>query len=63
MQSTNNCENEQNFNKTKSIYLDSWDEWVAESRVLKFNEANVQKQQELQKQHKLKNKKGEINYF
>jgi mortality factor 4-like protein 1 len=27
----------------------SWDEWVPESRVLKYNEANVQKQKELQK--------------
>lgn len=29
----------------------SWDEWVPENRVLKHNEANVQKQKELQKNH------------
>lgn len=31
---------------------------MAESRVLKFNEANVQKQKELSKQYTAKNKKG-----
>ncbi|KAL1117879.1 hypothetical protein AAG570_004192 [Ranatra chinensis] len=38
----------------------SWDEWVPESRVLKFNEANVQKQKELYKSQKVepKGKKG-----
>ncbi|PSN46957.1 Mortality factor 4-like protein 1 [Blattella germanica] len=39
----------------------SWDEWVPESRVLKYNEANVQKQKELQRAHKAnpqKNKKS-----
>ncbi|GAB6028586.1 Mortality factor 4-like protein 1 [Chamberlinius hualienensis] len=37
----------------------NWDEWVPESRVLKFNEANLQKQVELEKTHgyALKNKK------
>ncbi|XP_046996357.1 mortality factor 4-like protein 1 [Schistocerca americana] len=30
----------------------NWDEWVPESRVLKYNDANVQKQKELQKAHK-----------
>lgn len=29
----------------------SWDEWVPESRVLKFNESNVQKQREVQRAH------------
>lgn len=29
----------------------SWDEWVPESRVLKYNEANVSKQKEVQKAH------------
>ncbi|XP_077988844.1 mortality factor 4-like protein 1 [Glandiceps talaboti] len=29
----------------------NWDEWVPESRVLKFNDANLQKQKELQAQH------------
>jgi hypothetical protein len=29
----------------------SWDEWVPESRVLKYNEANVQLQKETQKKH------------
>ena len=28
----------------------NWDEWVPESRVLKFNEANLQKQRELREQ-------------
>ncbi|XP_046400789.1 mortality factor 4-like protein 1 [Ischnura elegans] len=38
----------------------NWDEWVPESRVLKYNEANVQKQKELQKAHEaqMKNKKS-----
>jgi len=38
----------------------NWDEWVPENRVLKYNEANVQKQQEVSRQHKLaaKNKKS-----
>lgn len=29
----------------------SWDEWVPESRVLKYNDANVQRQQEVQRAH------------
>lgn len=29
----------------------SWDEWVPESRVLKFNDSNLQKQKDLLKQH------------
>ncbi|KAL0101106.1 hypothetical protein PUN28_018750 [Cardiocondyla obscurior] len=41
----------------------NWDEWVPESRVLKYNEANVQKQREVQRAHSnqqsaQKNKKG-----
>uniref|UniRef100_U5EJY5 Mortality factor 4-like protein 1 n=1 Tax=Corethrella appendiculata TaxID=1370023 RepID=U5EJY5_9DIPT len=38
----------------------NWDEWVPESRVLKYNDANVQKQMELFKQHNnsAKNKKA-----
>lgn len=41
----------------------SWDEWVPESRVLKYNEANVQRQREVQRAHSTqqsaqKNKKG-----
>lgn len=28
----------------------NWDEWVPENRVLKFNEANLQKQRELREQ-------------
>lgn len=41
----------------------SWDEWVPESRVLKYNEANVQRQKEVQRAHSnqqsaQKNKKG-----
>ncbi|XP_019852731.1 PREDICTED: mortality factor 4-like protein 1 [Amphimedon queenslandica] len=31
----------------------SWDEWVPESRVLKINDTNLQKQKELQQQHPL----------
>lgn len=31
--------------------ISSWDEWVPESRVLKYNESNVQKQREVQKAH------------
>lgn len=33
------------------IIIFSWDEWVPESRVLKYNEANVAKQKEVQKAH------------
>lgn len=29
----------------------NWDEWVPENRVLKFNEANLQKQKELREQN------------
>lgn len=29
----------------------NWDEWVPESRVLKYNEVNVQKQKEMQRAH------------
>ncbi|XP_043589129.1 mortality factor 4-like protein 1 isoform X2 [Bombus pyrosoma] len=41
----------------------NWDEWVPESRVLKYNEANVQRQREVQRAHSnqqsaQKNKKG-----
>uniref|UniRef100_A0A6B2E9W3 Mortality factor 4-like protein 1 n=1 Tax=Phlebotomus kandelakii TaxID=1109342 RepID=A0A6B2E9W3_9DIPT len=39
----------------------NWDEWVPENRVLKYNEANVQKQKEVSKQHAslaAKNKKA-----
>ncbi|XP_067665848.1 mortality factor 4-like protein 1 [Haliotis asinina] len=35
----------------------NWDEWVPESRVLKFNEASLQKQKELSKAHGAANKK------
>lgn len=45
----------------------SWDEWVPESRVLKYNEANVAKQKEVQKAHssqpkskKAKTRKSEV---
>lgn len=37
----------------------NWDEWVPESRVLKFNDVNLQKQKELEKAH-LKNKKNKV---
>lgn len=32
-------------------YFVSWDEWVPETRVLKFNEAGQQKRKELLKAH------------
>jgi mortality factor 4-like protein 1 len=35
----------------------SWDEWVPTSRVLKYNDANVQKQKELQIVHKANRQK------
>lgn len=31
----------------------SWDEWVPETRILKINNANLQKQKELQQQNPL----------
>lgn len=33
-------------------FVYSWDEWVPESRVLKFNDANLQKQRDLHKAQK-----------
>lgn len=51
-----------NFLKHKFF---SWDEWVPEHRVLKYNETNLQRQKELQKEHdakKEKNKKGNLCY-
>ncbi|XP_037034430.1 mortality factor 4-like protein 1 isoform X2 [Bradysia coprophila] len=39
----------------------NWDEWVLEDRVLKYNDANIQKQKEVSKQHastSAKNKKA-----
>lgn len=51
-----------NYMNVKSCDFDcSWDEWVPESRVLKYNEANVKKMEDLAKQHAslaAKNKKG-----
>ena len=38
----------------------NWDEWVPESRVLKFNEANLQKRKELQQANQLQNKSKKI---
>lgn len=32
-----------------SLGFSSWDEWVPESRVLKYVDTNLQKQKELQK--------------
>lgn len=46
------------FNKSSS-----WDEWVPENRVLKYNEANVQRQKEVSKVHtsgSAKSKKGAV---
>jgi len=31
-----------------------WDEWVSESRIMKFNEMNLQKKKELQEKHRSK---------
>ena len=39
------------FFDTVYISLGSWDEFVPESRVLKYNEAGLQKQKELMKAH------------
>lgn len=36
----------------------SWDEWVPESRVLKYNEANVARQKEVQKAHSAQQSKN-----
>lgn len=41
-----------------TIYIYSWDEWVPESRVLKYNEANVAKQKEVQKAHSTQSSKS-----
>lgn len=44
--------------------VNSWDEWVPENRVLKYNDANVQRQKEVSKLHasagSAKNKKGAV---
>ena len=37
--------------KNDYFVTSSWDEWVPEARVLKYNEASLQKQRELQKAH------------
>lgn len=39
----------------------SWDEWVPESRVLKYNEANVARQKEVQKAHLAQGKQKKTN--
>lgn len=39
-------------------YIYSWDEWVPEHRVLKYNETNLQRQKELQKEHDAKKEKN-----
>ena len=58
------------FWRLHDSYCYSWDEWVPESRVLKYNEANVQRQKEVQRAHSAqpaKTKKGIyyhlISYF
>ena len=33
------------------MFVISWDEWVVEPRILKWNETNLQKQKELQMLH------------
>ncbi|XP_061389460.1 mortality factor 4-like protein 1 [Musca vetustissima] len=39
----------------------NWDEWVPEHRVLKYNETNLQRQKELQKEHDAKKEKNRKN--
>lgn len=36
----------------------NWDEWVPESRVLKYNEANIQRQKEVEKAHTVQSSRG-----
>lgn len=36
---------------TTFMFFSSWDEWVPEGRVLKFNDQAIQKQKELLKAH------------
>jgi len=47
------------------ILIRSWDEWVPESRVLKYNDENVKRQKEVSRQYgersKKDNKKGKYN--
>lgn len=49
-----------NIDNFAILCLRSWDEWVNEDRVLKYNDANVQIQKGLMKQHSTlaKNKRG-----
>lgn len=46
--------------QVKQFLFYSWDEWVPEDRVLKYNETNCLKQKEVKNQHATvsKNKKG-----
>jgi mortality factor 4-like protein 1 len=44
------------FHVHYSGWSKSWDEWVAEGRMLKINDANLQKQKELQQQNPLAEK-------
>ncbi|XP_005181092.1 mortality factor 4-like protein 1 [Musca domestica] len=39
----------------------NWDEWVPEHRVLKYNETNLQRQKDLQKEHDAKKEKNRKN--
>ncbi|XP_073818247.1 mortality factor 4-like [Musca autumnalis] len=39
----------------------NWDEWVPEHRVLKYNDTNLQRQKELQKEHDAKKEKNRKN--
>lgn len=49
----------------ESHFIFSWDEWVPENRVLKYNDDNVKRRQELARQcgerSKKDNKKGEFS--
>lgn len=44
--------------KEINIWYFSWDEWVPEHRVLKYNDVNLQRQKELQKEHDAKKEKN-----
>lgn len=52
-----------NTNLKYIIIIFSWDEWVPENRVLKFNDANVQRQKEVTIQHNTNLKKAKGTNF
>jgi hypothetical protein len=44
------CRLQTNHNTVVFLCPSSWDEWVAETRILKYTDANLQKQKELKQQ-------------